>query len=834
MQRLRDLTSDILQARPGKRFPGHRLHAWLDALRLDVVSACRALRHARSYSLWVIGSLALGMAVVTAALALLNALLVRDFPGVSDQNRLVRISLSGSCGPPDCWTPMSSATQYADLRAGLTGLEDLAAYAYADLAAGFPEARAMRGAFASPNYFEVLGTQPFIGRTFDARDEHAAVAVLGHSVWVGHLNADPSIVGRSVRIGETLVEIVGVAPPFFVGVDRRVRPGARNPDIWLPVRLLDQNRPDLSFVGRLRAGVSARQVQAEAETLASGLAAASSDGPAAGGAEVLPVAMVRPQLRSLTVLLVMPIPILVLAIACVNAANLMLARGSQRVWELAIRLAIGAGRGRIIRQLLVESLLLSLVATAIAAPLASWGLGLAASALGVPMPLDRTVLMLAVLTAAATAVAFGLVPALRVTAVPPGTVLGRSTTSGATRRQSFVRRALVVAQVALSLGVLATTWQLVATVRAAGGSGGTPADRLLIARFDLEPLRLTGAEADGFYQRLLHAAARLPGAERAGLAGHTAVWRFGQGPGSASLVVWHPGDAPLDGRVYGGGFVAGDLFDAIGVRVLHGRAFTEGERYGSPRVAVVNQALADRLEGAAVGQVLRVTSRGQDLATAVDVQIVGVVESVREPRHGEGGGAAPRLYVPAPLEPEPALALYLRSRTTAAALARPVRDLVDQLDARVPVLELGSLVQINERSLGPQLWLARAAGVLGIIGLLLATAGLYGVASYAVSMRTREIAIRMAIGADPSRVLGMVLGQAMRLSVAGLLMGGLLAYIVSRVIQAEFHGIDGMDPAAFGGSAAVFLGAMLLASGIPALRAARVDPVAHLKEGVRS
>jgi putative ABC transport system permease protein len=228
---------------------------------------------------------------------------------------------------------------------------------------------------------------------------------------------------------------------------------------------------------------------------------------------------------------------------------------------------------------------------------------------------------------------------------------------------------------------------------------------------------------------------------------------------------------------------------------------------------------------------VRVPPGGRDIATAVDVQIVGVVETAREPRSGEDGGARPMIFLPAALGPEPALALYLRSRTAAEALVQPVRDLVTQLDARVPIVAIGSRAEINERSLRPQLWFARAAGVLGIIGLLLATAGLYGVASYVVSLRSREIAIRMAIGAGPARVVRMVLAQAMCLALAGLAIGGLLAYIVSRVIQAEFHGMHGMDPAAFGGAAAALVGAMLLASGLPALRAARVDPVAYLKDG---
>ena len=271
----------------------------------------------------------------------------------------------------------------------------------------------------------------------------------------------------------------------------------------------------------------------------------------------------RPESWQFGIIIVMPIPILVLVIACVNAANLMLARGSQRQREIAIRLAIGAGRGRIIRQFLIESAILALLATAVAVPIAWWGLQLASSPIGGPIPLDSLVLALTVLTAAATTVAFGLAPAIRVSAQRPSSALGPAgARSDAIPRQSRMRRGLVIAQVALSLGLLATAWQLVATVRAQAVSGGTPADRLLIARFDLRPLELADAETERFYHELAARASRLEGAEAAGLARHTSVWTFGQASAARSIVVWRPTDPdrrgpPHDWRVCRGRSVRG-------------------------------------------------------------------------------------------------------------------------------------------------------------------------------------------------------------------------------------------------------------------------------------
>jgi hypothetical protein len=248
-------------------------------------------------------------------------------------------------------------------------------------------------------------------------------------------------------------------------------------------------------------------------------------------------------------------------------------------------------------------------------------------------------------------------------------------------------------------------------------------------------------------------------------------------------------------------------------------------------VAVVNETFAQSLSGVAVGRVLRVAPLNQDFLSSIEVRIVGVIEPALEPRLAAGGEPAPTVYLPSPIEPEPALALYLRTRDRATTLAQPVRELVNQIAPRVPILELGSLEAINERSFGPQLWLARAAAFLGVIGLLLATAGLYGVSSYVVAMRSRELAIRVAVGATPRAILAMVLGQSMRVALIGLLVGGGVAAAVSRVIQAEYHGIQGIDDAAFGGAAALFLSVMLLASAIPAVRASRLDPVENLKDG---
>lgn len=835
--------------------------AWIDALALDVRYACRSLTSSRACSIWVVGSLAIGMAVTIAALAVLNAWLLLPFPGVTEQQQLVRLSMLRNCVRPDssnpsgstpsCWIPMSAPADYEVARQGLTGVQGLAAYAIGDVAVALPDARSMQGVLASANYFDVLGVRPALGRTFNSidADTHAGVAVIAHSVWTREFGADPSVIGRTIRVTDEFVQIVGVAPPLFEGIERPRPAGPRRmgigrpPDLWLPIWLTERVLPlidaerrrqerNFQFVGRLGDGIEIPQLQAEAAGLARGLAASRGQGARVVRAEVARVWRVNPRLWHLGIGVVMPIPILVLAIACVNAANLMLARGSQRQRELAIRLAIGAGRGRIVRQLLVESAVLALLATAVAVPIAWWGLQLAQTPWSIPLPLDTTVLALTVMTGASTAIAFGLVPALRVSAGQPATTLGPAAGRGDTGpRQSRMRRLLVIGQVALSLALLATGSQLVSTVRSEGVSAGTSPDRLLLARFDLEPLNVPPAETETFYRELLAGASRLPGVDAAGIARQTSVWTFGQGSAPASLVVWRPGDGPEEGQVTTGGIAGGELFDAVGLRIIAGRGFTEADRHPLPRVAIVNETAAKTLDGPALGTMLRVAPPDREFESATEVRIVGVVEAAIEPSLDRGGTPPARIYLPSAIQPEPALALYVRTSSDAAALARPLRDLVSRIGPRVPILELGSLAEFNERSYAVQLWLARAAALLGGIGLLLATAGLYGVSSYLVALRSREIAVRMAVGAAPRAILRMVLQQSMWMAAIGLAAGGGAAIAASRWIQSEYHGIRGIDGEAFGIAAGLFIVAMAAAGAIPAVRASRLDPVENLRDG---
>jgi predicted permease len=579
----------------------------------------------------------------------------------------------------------------------------------------------------------------------------------------------------------------------------------------------------------MRDGVGVDRVQTELAVMASRLVT-----PADGRARpVLAQVSHLSRLNDRTdggqiVAIILSIPLLVLVIACANAANLFLVRASRRRREMAVRLALGASRLRLVRQLIIESLVLAIGAVVIALPLAWWGLQWVAAFMTIPMPLDGTVAACALVTAFLTALGFGLVPALQAAGQHPSAALGTSpAVSGGTRAESRGRRALVAGQVAVSLGLLATGFQLTSALESLATPPGTAPERLLLASFNLSQLRVSSAESEAFYTSLLDRTSRLPGVEAAGLSSRNlgGNWTFDP----ANAVVLDAGKGPVGGLAASGS-AGGDYFKAVGLDLIQGRGFVAADRRDLPDVAIVTERLASRiLNAAALGRSLRVSTpfRG---AVKADVRIVGIVKSPVGPSGEEVAAIFFPSPFPSPIQRATARTLHVRSDGPAAALAPAIRDLVAQIDPRVPILELGTLDQTIRANFLQQRMLARGAAVLGIVALLLASVGLYGVTSYSVAMRWREIAVRMALGARPDRVLSMVFRQALAVATIGAVLGGLAAIAAGLVIRALVFGVAGVDIATLGGSAALLAAAMLLASILPALRAARLDPNAVLRE----
>jgi len=843
--------------------------ARLDGVVRDLRYAMRSLGRAPGFSSSVIGNISLGLGATIVAFAFINGALLRPFPGVRDQDRLVEIGMLRS-GPFGLMIPAQTAlADHPDvlrtLREGMTSLDVVTSFTAADVAVTLPQPRSLRAAFVSANYFDVLGVLPELGRTFapeEGRIDSAPAAVIGHALWTAEFGGDPSVIGRSIQVGGQILAVIGIAPQGFTGTRTTQGLLGTGVELWLPMALADRGAMGdppqesgargIQYVGRMRDGVRVDRVETELGVVALRLGiAGSSDGP--GGGRIVTsaanpsepvVAAVsalsrfpRAEDQAFLVAVILPVPLLVLAIACVNAANLLLVRASRRRREVAVRLALGASRLRLVRQLVIESLVLAVGAALLALPLAWAVLQVVAAYMALPMPIDGTVVAGALVAAFLTALGFGLVPAFHATGQHPSAALGTAPAgSGGTRAEARGRRALVAGQVALSLGLLAVGFQLTARLVSLAEPPGSDPDRLLLASFDLEQLRFSSVESDAFYEALVEGASRIPGVEAAGLADRELLWTW-EREGNSSVVVDSRGTAapPNSGRVNGllafqegmrfaiGGSAGGDLFRAAGLDLLEGREFVAADRREIPDVAIVTDRLASQtFQGAALGRTLRVSTTSME----ADVRIVGIVESPAEL-------SDPNLAViffPSPVHEGSARTLYLRADGPAGRLAPAVRDLVARLDPEVPILEIATLDQKIRADTVFERTLASAAAVLGVVALLLAGMGLYGVTSYGVTMRRREIAVRMALGARADRVVRMVLRQALAVATVGSVLGGLLAIGAGLFIQAGVFGVAGVDVATLGGSAAVLAVAMLTASLLPARRAARLDPMAVLRE----
>jgi predicted permease len=814
----------VAQVKEGTR--DARAGAWVDALLHDFRAALRTIRRTPAFSCAIVTSLSLGLASMLAAMGFLNGMLFRAPSGVASPDDLVRLAIDLRCGVYSCG--QLTDDEIERLTRGVEGISGIVAAATANVAIGVGGAESVAANLVSANYFNVLGVRLAAGRAFRAGDD-PLVAVIGHQLWKRAFAQDRAIIGRTLRVADAVVEIVGVAPEGFSGIsDGLPQPGYSPPDIWLPLRLASRvasaGRTSLSYVGRLDPGQDATVAQSRLAAAVNLLAKARglSDSPQV---EVRPTG-IDPIRATGIILLVLSIPLAVLAIASVNAGGLLMARASLRGHEIAVRLALGARRSRLVQTLLLEGLILALAATAVAIPLARWGLVHASEFFGVIFAIDTGLLGAALLVAAVTAVGFGLAPALAVSAERPARALAGHSRD-LTPRQVRTRKGLVVGQMALSIGLLAIGTQLATAFAAVNATNTVDSDHVLMASFDLRQVNIPDHEAHPFYERLVDRASAIGGVEAVGAGGLTAFWRFNGG--TDNVMVWNPGDAPDRGTWHRSSTVIGDLFQVVGARVTQGRTFTRDDHLSArPRVAVVNRVFADAHFGpSAIGRSVRVATSRNSHAAGADVTIVGIIE----PTWTNEDGAAPSrsaIYLPVPLTSDPRLTVYMRTRQP-AMVAGKLRSLVNHIDPRVPLLDVSTLAERSSRAY-PESWLSRAAGVLGGVGLALAAFGLAALVSCLVTLRAREIAIRMALGARPGEVLRMVVAQALRLSGAGGAVGIPLALIIGQFIRAEFHQALGIDMVPTTISLVLLVAAALGASAFPALRASRVSPLALLKE----
>jgi predicted permease len=805
---------------------------WLDSLIADARYAVRTLRRSPGLLTTVVLTLALGIGATAAVFSLIDATLLRPLP-VHEPERLVHVEMVREGGATSA---IFSYPRYTDFREGVGSLSGVAAYGWGEVGlstGGSADVAAVN--LVSGNYFATLGIRPAAGRLISPVDDRAGnpapAAVVSHALWKLRFGADPGVIGRTVQLNGQGVTIVGVAPQGFAGLDK-----GSPVDLWLPIALYPQLSPGadiyergrrvwLTVFGRLAPGVTREQAEAAVRGLPSRLPEelAFLGAPRAVRLHPLTGHVIGSRGETTAFLgLLLGAAGLVLLIASVNVASILLARATARRREIAIRLAMGGGRGRIARQLLTESLLLSLVGAAAGVLLAVWLVELTPALLRLPVPvsvdatLSLRLLAFVLLLALGTGILFGLAPALEATRATLTPAFRQAPERGGGRTR--LRSVLVAGQVSMALLLLVSAGLFVRAVREALAIDlGFEPSGVLTARIDVAPHEYGEARREAFYRELLARVEALPKVESASLA--ATVPLGGQWMQSfVSLDQPRPshGDTETSYNVVGP-----DYFRTMRIPLVAGRAFTVADHTGAAAAAVVNETFSHRVFP---GQ----DPIGQRFYTAAgEVEVVGLARDGKY--HELREDPQPFFYLSYGGTPWDEMTLHVRTVSDPSRLLPQLRAAVEELDPHVPLYNVSTFDEMIGRRIAPQRTGAAAIGALGLAGLVLAAVGLYGVLSYAVGRRTHEIGVRLALGAQPERVLRMVLRQGLSLALAGIAVGIVAALAATRLLESLLFGVSPLDPLTFALVTLLLAGVALLASFLPARRATRVDPMVALR-----
>jgi predicted permease len=795
------------------------MHAWF----LDLRHAVRTLGRSRGHTALIVVLLGLGIGGTTALFTVLDALVLRPLP-FPDSGRLVLISEANPAKGLDGERVVPG--RYRDFKATARSFEELGAtWAFLPMnLSGVGEAERVRVALASAAYFRVLGVTPALGRTFDAEDERrrAPVAIVSDGLWRRLFGARPNALGDALTLDGTTHTVVGV-----------VRAGTSFPsdiDVWLPLGFDVWNRVShsLTVIARLRRGVSVEMARVELRALAAGLASQHPDTDAGWSPVVVPLHDHIVGDARTTLMLLMGAVVIVLLIACVNVANLLLARASGRQVEIAVRSALGASRWRLVRQFLGESLLLALAGGLTALAIAQAGLttllALAPATLarGAHIRLDTTALAFTLAVSSASAVLFGLLPALHVSRFAAARHLG-SRGETPTRGSARARAVLVVSEIALAMVLLTSASLTIGSLlRLSRVDLGLASSDVVTARLTLPFSRYSGRARVAFAERLRERLQALPGVGDVALVSNLPLggrkepfrFRVEQRVGKGDMRL-------LDSDHLS---VTPGYFSTLGIPLLAGRAFDERDGPTGNEVAVVNEALAARYwghAGPAAGHTLgaRVSVDGPDGPWRT---IVGVVGNVRPA--GPDREIRPELYLPYAQDPWPAFSMVLRTTAELPATARAIRAAVAELDPDVPLYEVATLDDLIARTTAARRFHAALLSVFAGTALVLATAGLYGVVAWTVAQRRRETGIRMALGATPRRMItSLVVPVGIWLAV-GECAGLVGSVAIARLMSAMLFETAPTDLLGLGLSAAFLALVALAAAVVPATRAAKTDP----------
>ena len=808
----------------------------------EIRYALRLIRRSKSFSLAVLLSTALGVGATASIFSLIDAFLLRPLP-VPATSRVVRLTSLTRSNPVGRF----SYPEAEDIQRQAQSFEGLATAKNA--AFGFARSRDEQpritiGLLVNGDFFTTLGVAPALGRAFSAADDQVAgrspVVVISYGTWQREFGGRSDVVGRTLRLNGVEFTIVGVTPQWFTGVHPFLQPALYVPRIMMREAtgeatdaLTDRAARSLEVFARLRAGISIEQARDELRRVAAVMEQEHPVSNKARSAMVFSQVGYRiaeaPDNYTLSWLF-FAVAALVLSIACINVANLLLSSAPARLRETAVRLAMGASRARLLRQFLIESAVLSTTG-------ALFGLGIAAAcasfirsitiASELPLTLDARVDLRVALFALAvgllSGVVAGVLPAIRRTRTDVNAVLKTTELRFAASR-GWLRQGLVVAQVAVALVMMVLSGLFLESIGAARDQNpGFRVDHVLtlgfdprIAQYDLDATRT-------FYRRLIDRVVALPGVRAAAIGQHIPL---GVSSSSTDLTIpgydAGPNQAPLS---IGSSIVSDRYFDVLGIPILRGRAFTLRDTQTAPAVAIVNEAMAQKYWPTrdALGATITIQS-----TPPVTAEIVGVTRTSKTRDVGET--PQPFLYLPVDQNRLTGMTLFVQTLGDPAALAGAVRGEVRALDANQPIYDLRTLASHFEQQ---ALWgvrlVAEVITAVGLVGLALSVLGLYAVIAYSVSQRTREIGIRMAVGASEHRVLGMVLRQGLTLAGIGVGAGLVITLALSTVLGDLLTGVNPRDPRVYALGTLVLLLVTLLATFVPARRAAQVDPQVALR-----
>jgi predicted permease len=809
----------------------------------DLRFGLRRMAKSPAFTTVAILSLALGIGANTAIFSLVNTILLRPLP-VAHPEQLVSVFPVSK----DATVQAFSYPDYKDFRDRNEVLSGLYVTRFAPMSLSHDgNNERIWGYLVSGNYFDVLGIEAAKGRTFLPEEDQTPlshpVAVISHGCWQRRFGADPSVIGKDIILNGHTFNVVGITPEAFNGTEI-----AYTPEIWVPMMMQEWIEPgyvkwldrrdiqNIFATGRLKPGVSMTQAESSLNLLAEQIGKEFPETNEGQTVTLTPPGLIHPILRGPVIgftWILMALVGLVLLIACTNLANLLLARATERRREIAVRLALGASRLRLLRQLLTENVLLSVIGGALGFLLAVWISSLIKAfrppidfPLSINLEIDARVFSFTLLASLLTGLFFGLMPALQATKPDLIPALKDSTSAGAFRR-SRLRNAMVIAQIALSLVILIAAGLVVRTLQYLQTmSPGFNPENAITMSVDLGLQGYDKPRGQQFYRQLFERVQSLPGVKSMSMADFIPL-----SLNYNSYNIYVEGEAPVRGAnvpTSMDAFVWLNYFSTMNIPLVAGRDFSESDTEESPKVVIVNETFARRFfpgpnpVESAIGK--RVSTKGPE---GPFVQIVGVAKDGKYFSIGET--PRPFIYFSMLQSYSPSAILLVRTSSDPKAMIPSIRNEVQKLDRALPIYDVKTMAEHMGISLFPARVAATLLGGFGLLALILAAIGVYGVMSYTVAQRTREIGIRIALGARPPDVLRLVVQQGMILAGAGILIGLGVSLGLTRLLSSLLYGVSSTDAITYLGISSLLTVVVLLACYLPARRATKVDPMVALR-----